>query len=74
MEHLDKVTKLQERESKRLSNERVVNELIARQVNEEMNALRAILANHCDPSTASKILKEFVRQCGDTDTAAADRR
>ena len=66
LEHLDKVTKLQERESKRLSNERVVNEMIACQVHEEMNVLRELLARNCDPVTAHRILEEFVRRVGAT--------
>ncbi len=66
MDHLHKITRLQERESKRLSNERVVNEMIGRQVTQEMNVLRELLARYCDPAEAHRFLAEFVECCGAT--------
>ena len=66
MEHLDKVTRLKERESKRLSNEWVVNEMIGRQVAEEVRVLRELLARYCDPAEAHRFLAEFVERCGAT--------
>jgi hypothetical protein len=59
MAHLDQIGKLKEKENKRLYNERVVNELIAKQVEEEARVLAQVLANYVDPDTAESITSEF---------------
>jgi chorismate mutase len=59
MAHLDQIGKLKEKENKRVYNEKLVNELIAQQVEEEARVLAQVLANHVDPDTAESIVREF---------------
>lgn len=59
MAHLDQIGKLKEKENKRVYNEKLVNELIAQQVEEEARVLAQVLDNYVDPDTAESITREF---------------
>lgn len=59
IEHEEHISKLTEREGKRLYNERIVNELIASQRQREAAILIEVISRHVDAHTAETIRREF---------------
>ena len=59
IDHLDHISRLKEREAKRLYQESVVRELLGKQVEAEAAILRRVLSGHLDSDTADRVASEF---------------
>lgn len=58
-EHLDKLSRLTDRDAKRQYQERVVSEMISQQVETEAAILRDVVSQYVDAATADRIRSEF---------------
>lgn len=58
--HMDLISKLIERDAKRLYNDAVVRELIAKQAEDEARILGEVVAQYVDADTAKRIVADFV--------------
>lgn len=58
-QHVERITRLKEREAKRVHNDRVVSELLAQQVQQETAILADVLGRYLDADTAQRAAAEF---------------
>jgi hypothetical protein len=65
MAHVEHIGKLKEKEAKRIYQESVVSELLARQVQAEAAILQRVLTQYVDPATAERAAAEFANLVGE---------